>query len=219
MATGCTARKSASMERRRCAGGTSVSMYMPMMPSLLSSVPRSTWRSSSRVGWSAEWRSSITRRTVPPESSLSVAVTASKKRKRSLSGSPPSSSTVGAYSLSRSTSRESSLSCQSGMREIRSAERDWKYRPSASAKGWNGATGSSSQRPHSTSAPSASTAWASSATRRVLPMPGSPSTSSSRPSPSRTDVHQSRSTADSRCAADERAVVLGGGHPDLVAGG
>ena len=115
------------MARSRWAGGTSVSMNIPMMPSLASSVPRSTWRSSSRVGWSAACRSSITSRTVPPDdSSFSVAVTASKKRKRSLSGSPPSSSRVGAYSRRRSTSRESSVSCQSGMREIRSAERDWK---------------------------------------------------------------------------------------------
>ncbi len=161
----------------------------------------------------------MTRRTVPPESSLSVAVTASKKRKRSLSGSPPSSSTVGAYSPSRTTSRESSLSCQSGMREIRSAERDWKYRPSASAKGWNGATGSSSQRPHSTSAPSASDGAGELGHQSRLPDAG---VAVHQQQPPVTVAHRRPPVAQHgglACAAHERAVVLGGGHPDLVAGG
>ena len=115
------------MGRNRWAGGTSVSLNMPTMPTVASSVPPSTWRRSNRVGWSAMCRLSITSRTGRrDDSSCSVAVTASKNRKRSLSGSPPSSSGPGAYSRRRTTRRESSVSCHSGMREIRSAESDWK---------------------------------------------------------------------------------------------
>ena len=67
----------------------------------------------------------------------------------------------------------------------------------ASTKGWKGAPTSSSQRPHSTSAPSSAARAANSATSRVSPAPASPATTTTRPRPSWADAHSFESWASS----------------------
>ena len=144
VSTGTTARRSASIERSRWSGGTSVSMYIPTIPSLggVDAPQHVAQQEQGRLVGPVEVvddqqhgaarRQFVQRGRRPPRRSGSA-----RSRGRRLPPRAAVRTRAGA-----ATRRESSASCQSGICEIRSAESDWKYRPSASAKGWNGVTGS-----------------------------------------------------------------------------
>ena len=177
--------RSASRRAIGALASASTSLYVATTSSGDPVPRRRTWRSSSMVGTSAQCRSSSTSSSRCPLAAWSSSrTTASKSWWRSRSCSLRREAVADASAGPSSGTRLASVSAPASGSRTSSVRpgRFAAYSRSASTNGWYGVTLSSSLRPCRTTAPSSCTAVANRATRRVLPMPGSPVHTTSPPS-------------------------------------
>ncbi len=169
-------RRSASAAESGCARPSSDSRYVTTTSRRIAPCQRSTWPSRIRLARSAQCTSSSTRTVGRPwPIAASRPVTASSSRNRSSDG-------AGSARTAGQDAREHLLVAGREGRPRRLAAAPPGSPTSASTQAWYGTSASSVTRPASTAAPSHHVTDASSAASRVLPMPGSPATSS-RPVP------------------------------------